>query len=347
MTSFAPTIDSLWCSLLVRRVRWKVSECVSDPRILKAAQELEVPILRSMLGKRCRRSVCPETRWQADCGSCSRLDSCRWPRLFPGSAVGLPTPGRLADWVLTQEQGGLLSSHFGLDSEGLRLFGRALDDAFSDSLGLDRRRPGADPRWLCPVLMDGNGLEPVMEIPWSGEVPMSPPPVPIAKDSRIRFHVPLDMKTADAVRPPRMGDWLRLGRNRIHRLVVQNGFQVWPKADPRWSALSRDAADASWMWDDPVHGSPWRPLPKYRLSLTGWMGEVQIQHIPESWVPWATLFPVAGVGSHIPYGCGIARFLSPEGRSAGLQRCTPQPPETKSCIIPLKWRKEIVDQVSG
>ncbi len=338
MASMLPTVESLWCSLLVSLIRWTVSVAISEPRALLAVPDLEMPSLRSRLGKHIRRSVCPELKWQHDCGSCARMGDCLWPRMLPGSAVGLPAPAALASWLLTMDQGALLSTHFHLDPAEFQVFGRALDAAFADALGLDRRRPGTDPRWLCPVLMNGEATQPILPLAWSAPVPMSPPPPPLAEGRRLRFQVPLDLKTATQANPPPMGDWLRLGRNRAHHLITQNGFRVWDKADPRWAGLTRDAAQAAWQWNDSKFGTPWKPVAKYRLELKGWMGEVRIEHLPDSWIPWATLLPVVGVGSHIPYGCGVGSAQPPADVAVEAQGCKHPVLEPHPRIIPLKWR---------
>ncbi len=345
MASMVPTVESLWCSLLVSRIRWTVSGALSESRALQDVCGLEMPSLRSRLGKHIRRSVCPEIKWQDECGSCSRMGDCLWPRMLPGSAVGLPAPAPLASWLLTMDQGRLLSTHFHLDPMEFRVFGRALDDAFADALGLDRRRSGADPRWLRPILMDGEATHPLLPLAWAAPVPMSPPPPPLAAGRRLRFHVPLDLKTANHSSPPPMGDWLRLGRNRVHRLVTQNGFFIWPKEDPRWSHLSREANGASWHWIQARHGTPWKPLLKYRIELTGWMGAVHIDQLPDAWLPWATLLPIVGVGSHIPYGCGLASTLTSE--SIRGQGCEPETSEPHPRIIPLKWQDGFATKTGG
>jgi hypothetical protein len=267
--------------------------------------------------------------------------------MFPGSAIGLPSPSPLASWILTMNQGALLSTHFGLDIDGFKVFGRALDDAFADTLKIDRRRPGSDPRWLHPILLDGAGRVALTALDWFNEIPMSPPPVPLSEGDRLQFQVPLDMKTADRKTPPSMGDWLRLGRNRIHRLVVQNGFRLWQQDDPRWLLLNREASSASWQWEEATYGTPWKPLAKYGIELTGWMGQVEIRQLPEAWIPWATLLPIIGVGSHIPYGCGIGCTSPSPTSGITAQGCSDHNSAPPKRIIPLNWRAGLAAKAGG
>ena len=348
MTETPLTLESLWCSLLVRRIRWAPSNSFLGAQLLRKAEALELPAMRSRLGKHCRRAVCPEVHWQEPCGGCAVVRTCSWPRLFPGSALGLSGVAPLAGWVLARDGGGFLSTHFGLDPETFMVVGRALDDAFADSLGLDRRGPADHPRWLTPYLMDGDGRSPLLPLPWGVSVPMSPPPSPLAEGSAIRFRTPLDLKTANDIRPPAMAEWLRLGRNRLHRLATQNGFGIWPREDPRWAALNQSAEASLWSWSEPSHGTPWRPLAKYQISLRGWTGLARIEHLPEAWAPWAALLPAIGVGSHIPYGCGLGTIeLMASPPQERMQGCGPATEPQIHRIIPLAWRADLAREAGG
>lgn len=343
MTAMPPTLESLWGSLLVRRVRWAPTQRFLDPGLRRRALGLELPALRSRLGSALRRVVCPEGSWQAPCGECPSLQQCPWPQLFPGSAQGLGTAAPLSRWVLARDGEGFLSTHFNLDPDTLRAVGQALDDAFAQALGLDRRGRQEDPQWLTPFLMDGSGTRVLMPLPWGAGIPTSPAPPLLAEGSTLRFAVPLNLKTADRMQPPAMAEWLRLGRNRLDRLVMQNGHAVWPRKDGRWASLNETAKDAAWTWTEAAHGAPWRPVAKHGLLLQGWTGQVHIDQLPDDWVPWASLLPIIGVGSHIPYGCGLGTLDLPQPLPAHHAIPERQSPR----IIPLAWRAELVREAGG
>ncbi len=301
------SLARLWSAVGLRQVAWDLDPAVQP---LLGGEGLDLPRLRSALGKHARHALCPETLWQAPCESCGHFASCAWPRLFPGSALGRGD-GFLSSWVLAQRGTGLLTVHADGAKGRFWAFAGALDDALAQLANLDRRRSGAPPRWISAALLVGDGTEPLLPLPWGATFPMAGPPTPLVPGSRLRFALPLQLKASAGGTAPAMADWLRLGRNRLARFAAQQGHPLWPPRDRNWRTLTDAAQDARWRWEEPRDRAPWAPIRKHGIQLHGWTGTAVVEALPDAWVPWATLIPWVGAGSHITYGCGLAEVLPP------------------------------------
>lgn len=327
MSSAAHLTEWLWCALGIRRIRWEVHpQGFAEP---SSGLAWDGPALRSALGKALRRHVCPESLWHEPCTRCLQSRGCLWVDAFPGSAGG-EFQERLATWAFDLSDGDLVTLHVGGDAPRLRAFACALDDVVAQRMGRDRRQPGQPPRWIRPHLLASDGTTALLPLEMDRALPMVGPPGPLVPGDRIVFRVPLRLKTTSQHEPPSMGDWLRLGRNRISRLLRQTGQDVWAADDPRWKALSEVAGDARWAWETGASVSPWKPVVKHHMQVEGWTGVACIEHLPDPWIPWASLLPWMGVGSHISYGAGFGRPLP-----AAADTVKPARPS-----IPLRWKTE-------
>lgn len=233
--------------------------------------------------------------------------------LFPGSA-GNAT--RLAPWVLHTQGQAIYTLHAAPTQEAFAGFWLALEAVLSQELRVDRGNAKHGPRWLQAEIVDPRSGEGLTPLAWGDrDLPMGPAPHSLHPGSAIQFSTPLELKLDDPSGPPSMADWLRLGRNRLARLARQVGRPIWPTEDERWRQLSEAATEARWSWIQAEQGTSWGPVPKHHFQLSGgWRGEVQIEEIPPAWRGWAGLLPLVGVGSHIPFGCGVGEAVTPEPR---------------------------------
>jgi len=324
--------DQIWVHLGARWIRWRL------PDGLRSNDTLIPPKIRSALGKFARRLACPEVRWREACPTCSLKGACTWFELFPGSAGD---PNRLAPWVLHTEGSSLFSLHLGTSPAAFDTFWLAWEATLAQALGLDRSRPGQGPRWLQAELTDPRTGATLTELTWgSRDLPMGPAPEPLSQGTILRFRAPLELRTGGADHPPAMADWLRLGRNRLSRLAQQVGRPLLPAQDPRWRGLSESAAQAQWKWEAPQQGSTWGPVPKHRFELSeGWRGSARVESLPEAWSGWSALLPFVGVGSHIPFGCGLAE-VDPIPPVEALRPANP-PTTASHRQIQLRWKDGI------
>jgi len=313
-SSLSPRVDSLWVAVGMRIVRWR-----GIPG--SGASPLDLPRLRSALGKHARRLRCPEPLWRCACTSCRDQRRCTWARLFPGSALH-EEAARLAPWIIRTEPGSLLTSHFGLEADEFRMFWLALEASLSMLHGRDRGNWRTGPRWLAAELLDGEGRT-VLPLNWHSDeaIPMASAPETRLEGQRLSFDVPLILKAGRQDEPPAMGDWLRLGRNRIARLAEQRGYPVWPRDDARWRDLNESAGSARWTWLESRFGTVWPAIPKQHRLIEGWLGTARIDSLPDEWRPWAAVMLWSGVGSKLQFGCGtttlapgkVAECPSPAG----------------------------------
>ncbi len=323
------TADLLWARLGVRWVRW------SGPH-LKKQNAFIPPRLRSGLGKFARRLMCPEAMWQKPCGNCPHRATCGWMELFPGSAGD---EGRVAPWVLHTQGQDIYTLHAGPSTEAFAGFWLALEAVLSQELQVDRGNAKRGPRWLGAEIVDPRCDQGLAPLTWGDrDIPMGPAPHPLEPGSTLRFSVPLELKMEDRSAPPAMADWLRLGRNRVARLARQVGRPIWPVEDSRWRQLSDSATMAHWTWNHAERGTSWGSVPKHHFELSsGWRGEVRIEEIPAPWRGWAALLPLVGVGSHIPFGCGVG-----ERQAAEPRKFAPPPsPQDNVQKLVLQWRSGI------
>lgn len=328
-TSLSLRVDAIWAALGARIIRWR-----GIPESPALPGTLDLPRLRSALGKHGRHLRCPEALWCCACTSCRDQGRCLWVKLFPGSALHEDAE-RLAPWIIKPDAGSLTTSHFGLETGEFKTFWLALEASLSSMTGLDRGSWRTGPRWLEAELVDGEGRT-VLPLSWHSDeaVPMAPAPDAPLDGRRLGFEVPLILKAGRQDAPPAMGDWLRLGRNRIARLAAQRGYPIWPHDDPRWRELNASAESARWTWERARFGAIWPPIPKQHRLIEGWMGTARIDHLPDDWRSWAAVMLWTGVGSKLQFGCGTST-LGP-GKVAGCP--LPAPPRPK---ISLVWKEGI------
>lgn len=332
----APSLEGLWTRLGVRLLRF------SGSGLERGLQRLDPPRLRSGLGKFARQHLCPEALRQASCPGCTRMSHCAWTELFPGSAK---IPGRIAPWILHQAPEGLLVALAAPSPEAFRGFWLALEAALSLACGRDRGTSRTGPRWLEARLVDPLRGED-LALAWGGrDLPMSAAPPPLQPGDELVFEAPLELRTGEEEAPPEMGDWLRLGRNRLAELASQAGRPVWEPRDPRWRELSALAVEARWTWIEAESGRGWAQIPRHGFEARGWRGRVRIEALPEPWRAWASLLPFLGAGSHTVFGCGTARVERREEDLLPLP--APEPEASGNLAAPVAGRRIVLNWKDG